>query len=200
MQPTDPRGGAPGSPPGASARPTADPDATGGPSGLIGDSPVAARVERLLGLAPALILFAMMMLTFVNVVMRYVFRQPISGAFEVMSYLMGLLVFLSLVLVAVRAEHIRVSVLDGAVPRWLRRLRAVAFNLVMAAASAGLAWRFWLYGDRLAGWGEKTQMYGLPLGLLAQVMALSTAVCALVFVATALRAARDRDFLNRIEN
>lgn len=195
---------APGDMPGASAadmlaRNDPERDDFGGPSGLIGEARWMIWVERLLGLAPAVILFAMMVLTFVNVFMRYIFRQPISGAFEIMSYMMGLLVFLSLVLVAARADHVRISVLDGFLPVWLRRLRAVLFNLIMAAICAGLGWRLWLYGERLSSWGDRTQMYHLPNGLLAKIMAGSTMIMAVLFLALAVMVILRRDALHRVE-
>lgn len=196
---------APGSQPGAAlhkelARADPESDDTGGPAGLISDARWMIWVERLLGLAPAVILFAMMVLTFVNVFMRYLFRQPISGAFEIMSYMLGLMVFLSLILIAARSEHVRISVLDGFLPDWFRRIRAVLINLIMAAICAGLGYRLWLYGERLSGWGDRTQMYGLPNGLLAKIMAGSTLLCAVLFVLLALMVILRRDALYRVES
>jgi TRAP-type transport system small permease protein len=191
----------PGPVPGG-AVPQADPESGdfAGPAGLIGDSPWMIRAERVLGLLPALILLGMMILTFVNVFMRYLFRQPISGAFEVMSYMLGLMVFLSLIGVAVRSEHVRIGVLDGFIPRIVRRIRAVVVNLILTAACAGLGYRFWLYADRLDSWGERTQMYGLPTGLLARVMSVSTLVCAVIFLALAIMVIARRDGLERVES
>jgi len=172
----------------------------GGPAGLISDSPRMIWLERVLGLAPAVILFAMVLLTFVNVFMRYVFRQPISGAFELMSYMLGLLVFLSLILVALRSEHVRIGVLDGYIPNPVRRVRAVLVNLVLAAASAGLGYRFWLHADRLESWGERTQMYGLSTGFLTRIMSVSTLICAVIFVLLAIMVIRRRDALQKVES
>lgn len=191
---------APGPVPGGLASHDREADDIGGPSGLIGEARWMVWLERAVGVLPASILFVMMVLTFVNVFMRYVFRQPISGAFELMSYMLGLMVFLALILVAARSEHVRIGVLDGFLPVWLRRLRAVIVNLVMAAACAGLGWRFWLYGERLAGWSERTQMYGLPTGLLAKIMAASTLICAVLFLALALKVALRREALSRVES
>lgn len=196
---------APGTGPGAAIRAElarADPESEefGGPAGLIGTARWMVWTERLLGLAPALILFAMMVLTFVNVFMRYLYRQPISGAFELMSYMLGLMVFLSLVLVAARSDHVRISVLDGFLPDWLRRARAVLVHLIMAAICAGLGYRMWLHGERLASWGERTQMYGLPNGLLAKIMAGSTLLCAVLFLALAVMLIWRRDALHRVES
>lgn len=169
------------------------------PSGLVAEWRWARVIDRILGVGPAAILFAMMVLTFVNVVLRYGFRQPISGALELMSYMMGLLVFLSLPLVTARSEHVRISLLDGIVPMWLRQIRLVLFNLVMAGICYIVGWRLWLFGDRLARWGESTQMYGLPLYSLSYIMAVCTYACMVLFVLTAVRAAWRRDFVTRAE-
>jgi hypothetical protein len=123
---------APGKSPGALSAADPESDDFGGPAGLIGPARWMVWLERAAGILPAVILLAMMALTFVNVFMRYLFRQPISGAFELMSYMLGLMVFLSLVLVAARSEHVRISVLDGFLPDWFRRVRAVVVNLILA--------------------------------------------------------------------
>ncbi|MCC5969551.1 MAG: TRAP transporter small permease [Pararhodobacter sp.] len=190
----------PGALPGVLAAADPESDDFGGPAGLIDEARWMVWLERAVGILPAAILLAMMALTFVNVFMRYLFRQPISGAFELMSYMLGLMVFLSLVLVAARSEHVRISVLDGLLPDWFRRARAVLVNLILAAASFGLGWRMWLYGVRLESWGEKTQMYGLPTGLLAKIMALCTLICAVLFILLALKVMLRRDALNQVEN
>ena len=179
--------------------PVPDAEGIGPPTGLVGEYPVLQRVEGWLALAPAVILFAMMAITFANVFLRYLFRMPLSGALEILSYLMGLLVFLSLPLVTARGEHVRVSLLDSSLPGWLRRVRGVVFNLVLAGACAALGWQMWRFGERLMSWGDKTQQYGLSLGGLAVLFALSCGVMAVLFALTALRAALNRDFVNRMD-
>lgn len=176
-----------------------DAEGIGPPTGLLGEYPALQRIERWLSLAPAVILFAMMAITFANVFLRYLFRAPMSGALEILSYLMGLLVFLSLPLVTARGEHVRVSLLDSSLPGWLRRVRGVVFNLVLAVASAMLGWRMWLFGERLMSWGDKTQQYGFSLGGLAALFAVSCGVMALIFALTAVKAALSRDFVNRMD-
>lgn len=189
----------PGELPGVLTAADPESDDFGGPAGLIGPERWMVWLERAVGILPAIILMAMMALTFVNVFMRYLFRQPISGAFELMSYMLGLMVFVALVLVTARSEHVRISVLDGFLPNWLRRIRAALVNLILAGASAGLGYQLWLYGARLQSWGEKTQMYGLPTGLLAKIMAVSTMLCAVLFVLLALKVMLSRDGLSRVE-
>jgi TRAP-type C4-dicarboxylate transport system permease small subunit len=177
-----------------------DAEGIGPPTGLLRDFPAMERLDRWLSLAPAAILFAMMAITFANVFLRYLFRAPLSGALEILSYLMGLLVFLSLPLVTARGEHVRVGLLDTVLPLWLRQVRGVAFNLVMAAASAMLGWRMFLFGQQLLSWGDKTQQYGLSLGGLAVLFAACCGVMAALFVVIAARSAVNGDFVNRMDN
>ena len=54
------------------------------------------RAEALLGVAASAILFAMMLLTTVDVVARYVFNRPLRGAFEVTELLLVVLIFAGL--------------------------------------------------------------------------------------------------------
>ena len=62
------------------------------------------RVEGLLGVAASLILLAMMLLTFVDVVARYVLNRPVRGAFEVTELLLLVLIFAGLPLVSFTNE------------------------------------------------------------------------------------------------
>ena len=191
----------PGTPGGGDPHPALpDPESAAPLGGLVAEWRWARWIDRVLGAVAALILFAMMALTFVNVFMRYFMRQPISGAFEIMTYLMAIMLFVSLILVAARSEHVRVGLLDGWVPGWLRQIRMVLFNLLMAGVAGVLGWRLWLFGDRLARWGEKTQMYGLPLDWLAWLMAGCCFASAAFFVLTALRSAMRRDFALKAES
>ncbi|MFC1891854.1 TRAP transporter small permease subunit [Thermodesulfobacteriota bacterium] len=55
--------------------------------------------------------FVMMLLTTVDVVLRYVFNNPLIGAFEVSEFLMVTIVFLSLAYSQHRNAHVAVDIL-----------------------------------------------------------------------------------------
>jgi len=112
------------------------------------------RAEALLGVAASAILFAMMLLTTVDVVARYVFNRPLRGAFEVTELLLVVLIFAGLPLVSFAGEH---AVMDF-VDRVLGRRAQGALERVVQAVSAtlmfllaGLVWgkadRVWAYRD-----------------------------------------------------
>ena len=70
------------------------------------------RVEVVLGVAASLILLAMMLLTFVDVVARYVVNRPVRGAFEVTELMLLVLIFAGLPLVSFTDEHALMDFID----------------------------------------------------------------------------------------
>lgn len=60
----------------------------------------------------AIFMLLILVVMFFDVVGRYVFDESIFGAYEVVSYLLGLLIFSGFPIVAFRQEHIVVGLLD----------------------------------------------------------------------------------------
>ena len=61
----------------------------------------------------AVFLFAMMTITAVDVLGRYVFNTPVPGGFEIVQYLMAVVVFASLPLTTAAERHLTVSLLEN---------------------------------------------------------------------------------------
>ena len=66
------------------------------------------------------LLFAMMTLTFVDVVLRYFFNAPIKGGFEVTELMMAVLIFAGLPLVSRKNEHVTIDAFDRFFPARVR--------------------------------------------------------------------------------
>ena len=79
-------------------------------------------LSRLLAYVSTIMLGLMMLLTVVDVFMRYVVNAPITGATEVSELMMVILVFPGLAWIALDRSHIRVDLL---VVRWPRRVQLV---------------------------------------------------------------------------
>jgi len=131
-----------------------------------------------------------MTVTFVGVVMRYVFRDPLMGGFEMIEIGMGLMVFTALPLMVRRRGNIAVTVLSDRFPPGLARATTTLSNLVGAALTGFIAWRVWLQGERLLTYGEVTMELRVPRGLIAQGMASLLAIAALAFLLCAVEAIR----------
>lgn len=149
--------------------------------------------ERLLAVLAAVLLFTMMALTFVDVVLRYVFNAPIKGSFELSETLMAVLIFSGLPLVSRYGEHIAIDSVVRLAPAWFQRVGAIAVQLGCAAALVGMAWLLWLRAARFAQAGDVTQSLKLPIAPVVQAMALLTLLAALVHVALAWQAVRRSD-------
>lgn len=82
----------------------------------------------------AVLLAAMTGITFVDVFLRYLFSAPIPGAFEIVEFMLGLMVFASIPLVTRTKGHITVSLFDSFIRGGFRRVIAgliLAFSLAM---------------------------------------------------------------------
>ena len=132
----------------------------------------------------------MMVLTFSDVLARYLFNSPIRGAFEITEMLMGVVVFGALPLVTMRRQHVVDSILFDKLPLAVRRVLAVGFDLLGATVCAVMAWRMWLYGERLSRFGEVTLELRISKGMVCMGMAVLVAFAALAFLLAAIDVAR----------
>jgi TRAP-type C4-dicarboxylate transport system permease small subunit len=95
-----------------------------------------ALLVRLLSYLAAALLFAMMALVVVDVVGRYITGRPIRGAFEIVGFLLGVMVFAGIAVVSQRNDHITVSLFDYLFQGRLRWVQQ-AFVLVFSAVVVG---------------------------------------------------------------
>jgi TRAP-type C4-dicarboxylate transport system permease small subunit len=151
------------------------------------------RPEQALEMLAAALLFAMMVLTFVDVVLRYVFNAPIRGGFEVSETMMAILIFAGLPMVSRKGEHITIDSLVRLAPPRLRQLGAIVVQLGCAAALMGMAWLLWLRAMRFSAAGDVTQTLKLPIAPVVQLMALLTVVTAIIHIILAWQALRAPD-------
>ena len=144
------------------------------------------RVEGLLGVASAVILLVMMLLTFVDVVARYLFNRPIAGAFEVTELLLLVLIFAGLPLVSFTNEHALMDFIDRLLgPRgqgWLER----AVNLGSAVMMGALAWLTWLKADKIWGYRDATDVLRIVYGPFVYFMAAMIGLAAVIHLWRAL--------------
>lgn len=131
------------------------------------------------------LLFAMMTLTFVDVVLRYFFNSPIKGGFEVTEMMMAVLIFAGLPLVSRKNEHVTIDAFDRFFPAGVRRVLHVIIHLVCAMTLVGMAWLLYRKAGNFAEIGDITQTLKFPIAPFVYLMAALTLVTAAVHVASA---------------
>jgi TRAP-type C4-dicarboxylate transport system permease small subunit len=118
------------------------------------------------------LLFIMMMLTFADVIGRYVFTAPIFGAAEMIQFLLAMTIFSGLCLVNARDEHITVELFDAQLNRFisptLRRIIIQLFSVGIMAVIAFQLFRFALEAERV---GTKTVVLEWPLAAVSFTVA-----------------------------
>ena len=150
-------------------------------------SPVKTRLNNLLSLLSALLsgvaLFAIMALTFFDVLGRKFLSNSIPGSLELTELLMVVVIFGALPMVSRRGEHVEFDSLDPYLPMWLRRAQAVLVHLLCAAAMLGLAWLMWNTGAQFGANGETTAQLKLAKAPFIYGMAVLCGVTGLVHLA-----------------
>ena len=138
------------------------------------------RADALLGAAASAILLAMMALTVVDVVARYVFSRPVRGAFEVTELMLVVLIFAGLPLVSFSEEHAVMDFIDRVTGtrarRWLRR----AVEAASAAFMFLMAWLTWLKADRIWAYRDATDVLRVVYGPFVYFMAATLALAGVI--------------------
>ena len=138
------------------------------------------RVESVLGVAASSILAAMMLLTVVDVVARYVFNRPVRGAFEVTELMLLVLIFAGLPLVSFSDEHAVMDFIDRVLgpraQRWLERIVQAACAVFMFL----LAWLVWRKADRIWAYRDTTDVLRIVYGPFVYFMAITLGPAGLI--------------------
>ncbi len=132
-----------------------------------------------------------MVLTFCDVIGRYVFGSPIVGTVEVTELLMGMMVYLGVGLTTHARGHIRVDIVIDRLPP---RVRAVLDVLTLAASIAlvsAMCWHLWLKAGATVEKNDLTQIWEWPVWPAAYVMAAASLLMVTSLVLQLGQAMRD---------
>lgn len=137
----------------------------------------------------ALVLAAVMMVSVVDVIGRYVFNRPLPGSSEITEILMAILIYAGMPLVGLRRAHIAVDLLDPVTPQGLVRIRDAIVGVISCLVIALIAWRLWAYADQIRASKDVTEYLKLPLAPVAYAMSVLAGIAAIVELYRTLRPA-----------
>ena len=179
--------------PSVAPRPAAGVSSSAPPAGEppAGD-PLNRRLEASLGVVLGALIFAMMVITFVDVGGRYLFNAPVSGVYELTTLMLGAVVYLALPLTTLREEHVTISLLSSLFRGRGKRIQHAVLNVLSAAVIGAVSWRLWMQGEKLSGMGERLVILGLPLSPIVYLMSAMALVTAALHLFLAVRHARSR--------
>ena len=154
------------------------------------DAADPARAGRILMMLPswlsAATLFALMVMTFADVILRSAFNAPLAAGTELTKIFMAIIVFSALPLVTWRGEGIVVDLLDPFFSRTMARIRDVTIDLVCGVLLLWPAFRIWDFVERTRSYGDTTEFLQIPVYPVVALIAVSTFATAIVLVLRAL--------------
>lgn len=150
-----------------------------GTSGNITKSGIIARA--LMGFS-AIFLFLMMAFTFSDVIGRYFFNSPITGATEIISFLLGLTIFSALPLVTRNRSHITVGLFEQFFHGRIRYLQRLLVLLVTIGVIVFVTWLMFDQALSMYEDGTLTEYLDLPEAPIVFSFAALTALAAFIFL------------------
>ena len=118
-----------------------------------------------------------------GVVSRYVFGAPLLGVNEIVELTAVALVMSALPYCTARGDHVAVDVFEGMLGAWGRLFGDLLSRGIAVTILAILTHRAVLKALDALEWGDATNMLRMPLWPYYAILALGTALCALVFAA-----------------
>lgn len=125
-------------------------------------SPSADALQRVLGWLSAVPVGLIVVLTFADVLGRYLFASPVKGSVEIIEFAMAMVIFTALPLVTRQRGHVTVSLIDNMVKGLGRKVKLVVCDAISAVALGLLTWRLYLQGKDDLESGSATIVLGMP--------------------------------------
>jgi C4-dicarboxylate transporter DctM subunit len=140
--------------------------------------PIASKVN-LIGMAA---LAVMMVLTSIDVILRYIFNKPLTGSLELTQFLMVVLVAFGLAYTGVNKGHITVDVLTQRLPKRGRAAVNTGDALFCLGVFALITWRSLVYAQALISGHDASSTLLIPLYPFVLLVALGSALICFVYL------------------
>lgn len=138
------------------------------------------KINRVLVAVGSAMLILMMFLTAVDVCFRYVFKRPLAGAFELVGYMMAILVPFSIAYCAQDRGHVAVDLIMERFPRTIRHCMKILTTFITLLFVVIIAWQNVLYFFEMKKSGLTSAVLLIPAYPFILPTAIAFAVFALV--------------------
>jgi len=140
------------------------------------------KIERVVGIIVSVLMFMLMMLTFVDVMGRDLFNAPLRGASEATEILLALIIFMILPQVAVHGLHITIDLLGHLMSDKLIMVLEVISAIASSSMFVVIGWQVWVLGDKARSYADVTATLGVPLAPIYYVLAVMSGLIAAAFL------------------
>lgn len=128
-----------------------------------------------------------MLVTFVDVIGRYVFNRPVTFAVELIELLMGMVVFFGLAYTTLKKAHISVDLILDAVSGVLKAMLIKLAALISAIVIVVMAWQLTKRGISFSQSGLSTDVLYMRVAPFVFIMCIGAFLAAFVAVVQCFR-------------
>ena len=155
------------------------------PSGRIGGFEIFLRA------CTALTMLGVMIVISADVIGRYFFASPITGSYEIVQVLLGLVFFSALPLTTRAGAHVNISILDAFLRGGLRRIQNLVMLVLGALIMGGVCVQLWKLAESLSRNRRALGVLEIPLAPVVFVYSTLAVLSVLVYVLMIVRASRE---------
>ena len=141
---------------------------------------IVRNINRVMGYVASCFLIILMLLTVVDVFLRYFFNSPLTGTTEISQLMMIIIVFPALGWAAIDRAHIRVDLLVNQLPNRPKAILSSITLLIALGIYIIIAWRSFLESAVV---NRQTSLINLPFAPFYWLMSVSLAVFCLAILA-----------------
>ena len=128
------------------------------------------------------ILALMVLLITVDVVLRYFFNRPIKGSYELVEFMMVLLVFLGLAYTQTKKRHVSITLFTGKLSPGQMAVIGSATYLLCLIIFSMITWRCLLQAEALRANGTSSDVLFIPNFPFMWVVVFGSALLSLIFL------------------
>lgn len=138
--------------------------------------PIAHRLNQIAGI----FLIFMMLLTGLDVGMRYFLNAPIPGSFEIIQFIMPMVVTFGLAQCALKERHVQIDLITSLLPNRIQQYMKSISYLIMSAMFMLISWQSFVKANGMFSSGQYTEVLYLPIFPFVYVVAFGCAALSLV--------------------
>lgn len=138
----------------------------------------------------AIILMALMLMTAVDVVGRYLFNSPLKGGTELTEFMLSALIFCAVPIVTLTGGHVVVELITWRLPTAMLGLAQRLLYALLATIHGVIAYGVWKLAARSVKRNELSEYLALPVGYIQFFAVFCLGVTALVCLGLCLRPSR----------
>jgi len=141
---------------------------------------IASPAARVLNTIAAGFLAAMMILTGVDVFLRYIFNRPVTGSYEMTEFMMPIVIAFGLAYCALEKGHVSVQLVTSKLPERAQVVMHIFANLVFLAVFILITWQTLLRAKGMFDTGQTSIVLYIPVFPFVLAVAIGSAALCLV--------------------